>query len=66
MVQWPHQLPNTPSGEVDERGRSQSHDARRVLLKGEVQKLEQELWELTTNDSDIEAYTTKFSDLAIL
>lgn len=35
-------------------------------LRGEVQKLEQELWNLTMNCSDIEAYTARFSDLAIL
>ena len=34
--------------------------------RGEVQKLEQELWNLTMKDSDIEAYTAIFSDLAIL
>ena len=34
--------------------------------RGEVQKLEQELWEHTIVGSDIEAYTGRFSDLASL
>nr|KAJ0212968.1 hypothetical protein LSAT_V11C400158940 [Lactuca sativa] len=34
--------------------------------RGEVQKLEQELWNLTIKDSDIEGYIARFSDLAIL
>ena len=34
--------------------------------RGEVQKLEQELWGLTMVGSDITTYTNRFSDLAIL
>lgn len=34
--------------------------------RGEIQKLEQELWDLIINDSNIEAYTTRFNNLAIL
>lgn len=34
--------------------------------RGEVQKLEQELWNLTMKDSNIVAYTAKFSDLVVL
>ena len=33
---------------------------------GEVQKMEQELWELTMVGPDIVAYTDRFSDLAAL
>lgn len=34
--------------------------------RGEVHKLEQELWNLNMNGSNIEAYTSRFSDLEIL
>ena len=34
--------------------------------RGEVQKLEQELWNLTVKDSNIEAYIARFNDLALL
>mgnify|MGYP001555833915 CR=1 FL=1 len=34
--------------------------------RGEVQKLEQELWEPTMVGSDIVTYTDRFSDLAAL
>lgn len=34
--------------------------------QSEVQKLEQELWNLTMTGSDIEAYTTRLSDLVVL
>ena len=34
--------------------------------RSKVQKLEQELWDLTMNDSDIKAYTSIFSNMAIL
>ncbi|XP_023734054.1 uncharacterized protein LOC111881896 [Lactuca sativa] len=33
---------------------------------GEIQKLEEEIWSLTMKDSDIVAYTARFSDLVIL
>ena len=36
------------------------------FLRGAVQELEQELWNLTMSDSNIEAYIARFSDLAIL
>ena len=35
-------------------------------LMGEVQKLDQELWNLTMTGSNIVAYTTRFSDVAVL
>lgn len=34
--------------------------------RGEAQKLEQELWDLTMTNSDIVSYTNRFSDLAAL
>ena len=34
--------------------------------RGEFQKLEEELWSLTMKNSDIVAYTARFSDLVIL
>ena len=34
--------------------------------KGEVKKLKQELWRLTMKNSDIAAYTARFSDVDIL
>ena len=34
--------------------------------RGEVQKMEQELWSLTMKGSNIVAYTAKFSDLVAL
>ena len=34
--------------------------------RGEVQKLEQELWGLTIKGSDIVTYTARFSDLLAL
>ena len=34
--------------------------------RGEVHKLEQEIWSLTMTGSDIVAYTTRFSDLVTL
>lgn len=34
--------------------------------RSKVQKLEQELWDLTMNDSEIKAYTSIFSNMAIL
>ncbi|XP_023766303.1 uncharacterized protein LOC111914829 [Lactuca sativa] len=46
-------------------------DLKTMMLKeyfprGELQKLEHELWNLTVKDSDIEAYTARFSDLTIM
>ena len=35
-------------------------------LRGEIQKLEEELWGLTMTGSDIVAYTNRFSDQATL
>ena len=34
--------------------------------RSEVQKLEQEFWNLTMKGSDIQAYTTRFTELAVL
>ena len=34
--------------------------------RGEVQKLEQEFWNLTMKGSEIQAYTTRFTELAVL
>ncbi|XP_023743775.1 uncharacterized protein LOC111891938 [Lactuca sativa] len=34
--------------------------------RGEIQKLEQELWNITVQNSDIEAYIARFSELALL
>ncbi|XP_023750156.1 uncharacterized protein LOC111898487 [Lactuca sativa] len=33
---------------------------------GEIQKLEQELWNLTVQNSDIDTYITRFSELSLL
>lgn len=35
-------------------------------LRGEIQKLDPELWSLTMKRSDIATYTTRFSDLVVL
>ena len=34
--------------------------------RGEIQKMEQELWDLTVRNSDIDAYISKFSELSLL
>lgn len=34
--------------------------------RGEIQELEQELWNLMMKGADVKAYTAKFSDLVIL
>ncbi|XP_052621623.1 uncharacterized protein LOC128127226 [Lactuca sativa] len=39
---------------------------KEYCLRGEVQKLEQELWNLKMTGSDLAAYTTRFNDLALL
>ena len=46
-------------------------ELKEMLLKeycprGEVQKLEQEFWNLTMKGSEIQAYTTRFTELAVL
>ena len=48
-----------------------SEDLKIMMLeeycsRGEVQKLEQELWNLTTTDFDVAAYTARFNNLAVL
>ncbi|XP_023753313.1 uncharacterized protein LOC111901659 [Lactuca sativa] len=35
-------------------------------LRGEIQKMEQELWNLTIQKSDIDAYISRFSELSLL
>jgi hypothetical protein len=39
---------------------------REYCPRSEVQKLEQEFWNLTMKGSDIQAYTTRFTELAVL
>ncbi|KAL4590370.1 hypothetical protein LXL04_003299 [Taraxacum kok-saghyz] len=39
---------------------------REYCPRSEVQKLEQEFWNLTMKGSDIQTYTTRFSELAVL
>ena len=34
--------------------------------RGEIQKMEQELWDLTVRNSDIDAYISRFSELSLL
>ena len=47
-------------------GRPKDHDVERILSRSEVQKLEQEFWNLTMEGSEVNAYITRFTELAVL
>lgn len=66
MVERPCQGPNSTGSKLHGVGELKKLMLDEYCPRGEVQKLEQELWNLTVKDSNIEAHISRFSDLALL
>ena len=64
-MEQPSQVTDSPDSQCHELGGLKGVNASRILPEGRGEKLVQELWGMTMKDSDIAAYTTRFSDLSI-
>nr|KAJ0207822.1 hypothetical protein LSAT_V11C500233890 [Lactuca sativa] len=65
---WKNQVSTTG---IDDANSMQWEELKRMLVeeycpRGEIHKLEQELWTVTMNGSEINAYTARLNDLAVM